>query len=113
MLYSEFLEGSRLPDNMMSWSIYNCLHKFYMQHDDIEKDTIYARGTVLYDDLMGVVRPAYSAKIQAYYHGEGSPFTYTCGRCGRHLHESNYLYCPYCGAEFELEQDKQPVKPDK
>ena len=104
MLYSEFIEGAKIPEDVISWCIFNCLHKFYMQTDEISKEQVYARGETLYNDLRGVVVPSKVGSVILY---RGDP---QCGQCGFAL-AGNENYCPECGARLLMDVlEKEPIK---
>lgn len=104
MLYSEFVEGANVKDDMLSWSVYSMLEKIYMKHDDITKEEVLRYGRTCCDDLHEVARSDVKTRIDTWYHGKHGPdermmFSYTCGRCGRSVNDE-FVFCPYCGAEF-------------
>ena len=104
MLYGEFIEGAKIPEDVVSWCIFNCLHKFYMQTDEISKEQVYARGETLYKGLRGVVVPFKVASVVLYGGGEVPH----CGRCGLAL-AGNENYCPDCGARLLMDGPEKPV----
>ena len=102
-MYSEFLEGAKIPDGPVSWSIFNCLHKFYMQTDAISKEQVYSRGETLYKDIMSVVKPDITAHVVLM--GDDPH----CGKCGTAI-AGNENYCPECGARLLMEKPEHPLR---
>lgn len=48
MLRSEFLNGAKLPDNVIANELYDILERLYMD-GDVSKPSIYEAGRKLYD----------------------------------------------------------------
>lgn len=111
MLYSEFLQATDAPDNMISHIIYSGLNRIYMRHDEYTKDEAYRDGFKILDDLAQVATVKRVVDKMCYYHGIDKPFTYSCGYCGADVKDED-AYCRLCGAEFD-QKPKLPVTQDK
>lgn len=109
MLYYEFLDGTRAPDNMLSYVIYAGLNRIYMRHDEYTKEEAYRDGQKILEDLNQVATVKRLVSKTAYYHGFGNPFTYRCGHCGVSVNEED-VYCKCCGAVFVFTQEDEKAE---
>lgn len=99
MLFSEFIDATGAPDNMITYTVYAGLNRIYMRHDDYTKAEVYKDGARILEDLEQAAAVRRIVPKNAFYHGLNKPFTYECSHCRFTVSEDDY-FCRMCGSEF-------------